>query len=149
MWPAGCPTSWATCWSHDSIPVQWPQRELPLLWFGVFGAPEQVARDGLNAAGRAYAGPLRHEWDEAAYSERFARVHDYIEAGEIYQANLSFRSAVCISSAIRWRFISSFATAQRAPHGAFIDDGARQILSLSPELFFNISARWEKSRHDR
>jgi para-aminobenzoate synthetase / 4-amino-4-deoxychorismate lyase len=123
-------------------PCQWPQRELPLLWFGVFGAPEQVEREGLNAAGRAYAGPLRHEWDEAAYSERFAKVHDYIEAGESYQANLSFRSgfhfvgdAMALYLELRDRAAS--------PHGGFIDDGARKILSLSPELFFNISARGE------
>ena len=32
------------------------------------------------------------EWDEAAYGRRFARVKDYIAAGDIYQANLSFRA---------------------------------------------------------
>ena len=50
---------------------------MPLLWFGVFDAPERIARDDLEADGRAYAGPLAHEWDAAAYAARFAKVHDH------------------------------------------------------------------------
>jgi para-aminobenzoate synthetase / 4-amino-4-deoxychorismate lyase len=118
-------------------PLQWPQGGAPLLWFGVFDAPEPIARADLVPAGRAYAGPLRHEWDAAAYSARFAKVHDYIEAGDIYQANLSFRS--------RFRFVGDslalylqLRDRAQAAHCAFIDDGERQILSLSPELFFKI-----------
>ena len=61
----------------------------PLLRLGVFGAPESEA---LCGAGRAYAGSLRPEWDAAQYAARFARVKGYIEAGDIYQANLSFRA---------------------------------------------------------
>ncbi|HKY18532.1 MAG TPA: hypothetical protein VJL82_06330, partial [Rhizomicrobium sp.] len=60
-----------------------------LLQLGVFGAPLD---DAPPARGRAYAGPLRLEWDEAAYGRRFSRVKDYIAAGDIYQANLSFRA---------------------------------------------------------
>ena len=118
---------------------RWPSARRPLLWFGVFDPPKGVTRTELSASGRAYAGPLRHEWDEAAYSCRFTMVHDYIEAGDIYQANLSFRS--------RFAFLGDpFALylrlrdAARAPHGAYIDDGERQILSLSPEQFFAIDS---------
>ena len=61
----------------------------PLLRLGVFQAPESQVPE---PAGRAYAGPLALEWDEAAYARRFARVKAYIAAGDIYQANLSFRA---------------------------------------------------------
>ena len=110
-----------------------------MLWFGVFGPPQAVTRAELSAAGRAYAGPLHHEWDEEAYASRFARVHDYIAAGDIYQANLSFRSRFAFAGDpfalyLRLRDRAS------APHGAWLDDGARQILSLSPEQFFAIDA---------
>lgn len=118
--------------------LHWPLRDLPLLWFGAFDAARPVARTELVAAGRAYAGPLRHEWDAAAYGRRFTRVHDYIGAGDIYQANLSFRSRFAFAGdplALYLRLRDRAA----APHGAYIDDGARQILSLSPELFFEIS----------
>jgi para-aminobenzoate synthetase/4-amino-4-deoxychorismate lyase len=117
--------------------LQWPEREMPLLWFGVFDSPQAIPAADLAPRGRAYAGPLAHEWDEAAYAARFARVRDYIAAGDIYQANLSFRS--------RFRFAGDPLALYRdlrgraqAAHGAFIDDGARQILSLSPEQFFEI-----------
>jgi para-aminobenzoate synthetase/4-amino-4-deoxychorismate lyase len=118
--------------------LQWPHLGLPLVKLGIFDAPRPVSRADLATVGRAYAGPLRHEWDEAAYGGRFARVHDYIEAGDIYQANLSFRSRFAFAG-------DPLALYQRlrdralAPHGAYIDDGACQILSLSPELFFEIS----------
>ena len=119
-------------------PLQWPTRDLPLLWFGVFDAPQAIARADLLASGRAYAGPLRHEWDEAAYTSRFARVHDYIEAGDIYQANLSFRSRFAFAGDPLALYLK-LRDGARAPHGAYIDDGTRQILSLSPEQFFEIA----------
>ncbi len=119
-------------------PLQWPQASGPLLWFGVFDAPRPVARTDLSAAGRAYAGPLAHEWDEAAYGACFAKVHDYIEAGDIYQANLSFRSRFAFAGDPFALYLQLRDRAQ-AVHGAFVDDGERQILSLSPELFFEIT----------
>jgi para-aminobenzoate synthetase/4-amino-4-deoxychorismate lyase len=118
-------------------------RGVPLLWFGVFDAPQEIsAPESLfreRVRGRAYAGPLQHEWNEAEYAARFLRVHRYIEGGDIYQANLSFRS--------RFHFVGdplalyvSLREQSRAAHAAYLDDGERQILSLSPELFFAISA---------
>ncbi len=118
--------------------LQWPQRDLPLLWFGVFDAPEAITRADLGRARAAYAGPLRHEWDAAAYAARFALVHDDIAAGDIYQANLSFRARFAFAGDPMGLYLRLRATA-RAPHGAFIDDGTRQILSLSPEQFFAIA----------
>jgi para-aminobenzoate synthetase/4-amino-4-deoxychorismate lyase len=120
--------------------LEWPDRKGPLLWFGVFDAPQIVTADALAPQGRAYAGPLVHEWDEAAYAARFARVHDYIEAGDIYQANLSFRSRFAFAGDPLALYRELRGRAQAA-HGAFIDDGTRQILSLSPEQFFEIDAR--------
>lgn len=118
--------------------LQWGKREVPLLWFGVFDAPEAITRADLAAEGQAYAGPLKHEWDEAAYAARFARVHDYIEAGDIYQANLSFRSRFAFAGDPLALYLRLRERALAA-HGAFIDDGTRQILSLSPEQFFEIT----------
>jgi len=120
--------------------LEWPERRGPLLWFGVFEAPEIVTAEALAPRGRAYAGPLQHEWDEAAYTARFARVHDYIEAGDIYQANLSFRPRFAFAGDPLALYLKLRASAHAA-HGAFIDDGTRQILSLSPEQFFEIDAK--------
>jgi len=109
----------------------------PLLWFGAFSAPRRITRRDLASTGRAYAGPLAHEWDRADYRARFDRVQEHIRAGDIYQANLSFRS--------RFRFVGDpldlylrLYDAARVPYAAYIDTGDLQVLSLSPELFFSI-----------
>src|SRR6185312_4139451 len=88
---------------------------------------------------RAYAGRLRHEWDAEGYHARFTRVRDYIAAGDIYQANLSFRSRFHFAGDAK-AFYASLRARSNAAYGAFIDDGERQILSLSPELFFDLAA---------
>jgi len=123
------------------MPLMPSSRSVPLLWFGVFEAPESFEGDTAFdtwCEGRAYAGPLVHEWDAEAYRKRFERVRDLIAAGDLYQANLSFRS--------RFAFLGDPLTLYRglraasaAPYGAYLDDGERQILSLSPELFFDLA----------
>lgn len=108
----------------------------PLLQLGVFGAPLD---DAPPARGRAYAGPLRLEWDEAAYGRRFSRVKDYIAAGDIYQANLSFRARFAFLGT-PYALYEELRVQSGAAHCAFVEDGACAILSLSPELFFDLSA---------
>jgi para-aminobenzoate synthetase/4-amino-4-deoxychorismate lyase len=110
---------------------------VPLLWFGIFSAPTAIERKELVCSNRAYAGPLAHEWSRSDYGERFRRVQAHIAEGDIYQANLSFRS--------RFRFIGDplalflrLYDAAQVPHAAYIDTGEIQVLSLSPELFFKI-----------
>jgi para-aminobenzoate synthetase / 4-amino-4-deoxychorismate lyase len=127
------------------LAAQMPPRQVPLLWFGVFDAPEVIEGAEVNAAfdswrrDRAYAGPLRHEWTADAYRRRFDRVRDLIAAGDFYQANLTFQS--------RFAFVGDAMTLYRrlraqsaARYGAYVDDGSRQILSLSPELFFDLAS---------
>ena len=120
-------------------------RAVPLLWFGVFGVPEAVEGPALETAfdswrdGRSYAGPLEHEWSEAAYRTRFDRVRDLIAAGDLYQANLSFRSRFAFAGD-PLALYRSLRAQSAARYGAYVDDGERHILSLSPELFFEISA---------
>jgi para-aminobenzoate synthetase / 4-amino-4-deoxychorismate lyase len=106
----------------------------PLLRLGVFDGP----REAPAVAGRAYAGPLAPEWDAAAYAARFRTVKDYIAAGDIYQANLSFRARFPFLGEPRALYEQLLA-ASGAGHCGYVDDGERQILSLSPELFFDLS----------
>jgi para-aminobenzoate synthetase/4-amino-4-deoxychorismate lyase len=110
--------------------------EGPLLRLGVFSAP---GADAPSVAGRAYAGPLRAQWDEAAYAARFAAVKEYIAAGDIYQANLSFRARFAFAGNPRVLY-EQLRAGSGAAHCGFVDDGERQILSLSPELFFDLGA---------
>lgn len=116
-------------------------QDVPLLRLGIFDAP---AAQMPALQGRAYVGQLEPEWNAAAYKERFAKVKRFIADGDIYQANLSFRTRFAfvgdaLSLYERLRLESG------AQHCAFVEatdaDGAtRQIVSISPELFFSINA---------
>lgn len=123
-------------------------RTVPLLWFGVFDDCEEFEGAAVNSmlearvTGRAYGGPLAHGWAPDEYCGRFARVHELIDAGDIYQANLSFRSQFPIVGDSLWLYLKLRAQS-KAAHGAFIADGHRSILSLSPELFFALSRTGE------
>lgn len=120
-------------------------RQVPLLWFGVFESVETLSGTAVratlrdNVTGRGYAGALVHEWSRDEYGARYGRVHDYIEAGDIYQANLSFRSRFAFHGDALALYLT-LREQSAAAHGAFLCDGERQILSLSPELFFDLSA---------
>ncbi len=120
------------------------KRNVPLLWFGVFDDANKLKHGAVetylneNTCGRAYAGPLKHGWDEPVYRPRFNTVHDFIEAGDIYQANLSFRSFFSFVGD-PWALYRDLRAQSLAAHNAFICDGERHVLSLSPELFFRIS----------
>jgi para-aminobenzoate synthetase/4-amino-4-deoxychorismate lyase len=108
----------------------------PLLRLGVFDAP---AAEAPSPRGRAYAGPLQREWDEAAYASRFARVKEYIAAGDIYQANLSLRAGFAFLGD-PLALYEQLRAQSGAAHCGYVDDGERQVLSLSPELFFDLAA---------
>ena len=116
-----------------------PQVPGPLLRLGVFGPPSGEAPP---AVGRAYAGPLRPEWNASDYESRFARVKDYIAAGDIYQANLSFRASFPFLGNPRTLY-EHLRAASGAAHCAYVDvyteEGGARILSLSPELFFDLA----------
>src|SRR5690348_583670 len=57
-------------------PLGWPIRRQQLLWLGVFDGPTEVVSESLGPVNRAYAGRLNHEWNESAYTARFARARD-------------------------------------------------------------------------
>ncbi len=113
--------------------------DVPLLWFGLFDTVEYLAPDSIAArlpdpAG-AWVGRPAPRIDRSAYDAAFARVHDWIEAGDIYQANLTFRAAVKVAgdplaayAAIRSR--------AAAGYGGIVWTGSDWLLSFSPELFF-------------
>jgi len=107
----------------------------PLLHLGVF---DQPSGDTPQSSGRAYAGPLEREWDEDAYGARFGRVKAYIAAGDIYQANLSFRARFAFAGD-PLALYEGLREKSGAGHCAYADDGERQLLSLSPELFFALT----------
>jgi para-aminobenzoate synthetase/4-amino-4-deoxychorismate lyase len=116
-----------------------PQAETPLLWFGLFQRFDEIAADDVMSLlpdpAAAWLGAPVPDIDRDTYAERFAEVHALIEAGDLYQANLSFRARVPIAGDP----IAAYARLRdsaRAGYGAVVWTGHDWLLSLSPELFF-------------
>jgi para-aminobenzoate synthetase / 4-amino-4-deoxychorismate lyase len=112
----------------------------PLLWFGLFrGYREVDPRAVLPDPAGAWAGAPQPVVERSVYTDRFARVAELIEAGDIYQANLTFRAEVATmgSPAAVYALLRSRAA---AGYGALIATGDEWLLSFSPELFFALDA---------
>ncbi len=116
---------------------------IPLLWFGLFESYTEIAADQIagllpDPAG-AWSGRPEPAIDRGTYDSHFALVQTKIAAGDLYQANLTYRAQL----AVRGDPLSLYARLRgtaRAGFGALIDTGPGwdgvTILSLSPELFF-------------
>lgn len=112
--------------------------DTPLLWFGLFDGYREIDVPALlpDPAG-AWAGPAEPQIGRTRYGEQFARVIDLIQAGDIYQANLTFRAAVRWAGAPAALYALLRGRAS-AGHGALVATGDRWLLSLSPESFFSL-----------
>lgn len=121
------------------------ERRTPLICFGVFDAPDALAVRSLMHRGRseqasATIDTLQPVWDEATYGHAFKQVKEYICAGDLYQANLTFP----IGTSYEGTALGLYAALRRGQpvkYGALVHLGQGPVLvSRSPELFFRISA---------
>lgn len=114
-----------------------PALDSPLLWFGVFETrqaltPRQAETLWADETGAAENFALSST--AAEYEKDIARILDYLQAGDCYQINHTLRGTFTLSGTARGLY-KALRPGQRVAHGAFIETGDRQILSLSPELF--------------
>ena len=125
--------------AFEPVVGELPQAETPLLWFGLFERFDEIAPDDVASwlpdPAAAWLGTPVPDIDRETYAERFAEVHALIEAGDLYQANLSFRARVPIAGDPLAAYARLRGSA-RAGYGAVVWTGHDWLLSLSPELFF-------------
>ena len=113
----------------------------PLLWFGLFDRFETVDAGGMLAdpAG-AWASPPRPLIARSDYEAAVDRAKGHIEAGDIYQANISFPAEVAFAGSP----LALYAKVRErawAGHGGIVFTGEHWLLSFSPELFFSLAGR--------
>ena len=114
----------------------------PLVWFGAFESYRELARTEVPAwlaeqsgPGAASVGPLDPQLSPGGYAKAFATLQGAIAAGDIYQANLTFR----LAGSYRGDPLALYAAARPAAgagYGGVLFDGTHWLLSFSPELFF-------------
>ena len=105
---------------------------LPLLWFGLFLAPTILPRVTRQHA--AVSGWLP-DTDRATYDANIVAIREAIARGETYQVNYTMRLNTSVSGDPR-AWYEALAGQSHGRFNAFLDIGEKQILSLSPELFF-------------
>src|SRR5262245_13348209 len=118
-------------------------RRVPLISFGAF----ETARPGEVPGndGPALVTRLEPHWSPQAYAGRFERVRDYIAAGDVYQINLTFP----LNGELQGDPLTLYRTLRKrqpVAHGGVVALGAETILSLSPELFFELERGVVRSR---
>lgn len=111
------------------------KRTTPLLHFGVFLTPSPMQADQPSSP--AKLSKPKPDWDAAQYNSAFKQVKDFIAAGDIYQANLTFPLKAEYSD-MPLALYQDLRATQPVPYGAFVDLGGPTLLSRSPELFFAI-----------
>ena len=81
------------------------------------------------------------------YRRQVERVQDYIRAGDIYQANIAQRFVASLPDGSHpFDLYRSLRAANPAPFAAYLDQGARHVLSTSPELFLRARAGHVETR---
>jgi len=112
----------------------------PLLWFGLFDGFRQVDVEALlpDKAG-AFAAAPRPLVARADYDAALASVKAHIDAGNVYQANLTFPAEVLVAGS-PLAICASIRERAQAGHGAIVFTGAHWLLSFSPESFFTLEA---------
>ncbi|WP_326537563.1 aminodeoxychorismate synthase component I [Pseudorhodoferax sp.] len=113
----------------------------PLAWFGVYDEALPWPEDGTEETDAAW----RIDWDSAlpraAFDGALAEVARAIAAGEVYQVNYTAPLAGHWSGDTQALF-AALRRAQPGGYAAFLDTGGEQVLSVSPELFFD----WQGGR---
>lgn len=100
-------------------------------------AATTVAETPIQSASRVH---YRTSLDREGYHRRFARAKRYIEAGDIYQVNLTRRFSATVHDP-PMRIYQRYRRANPAALAAFLPWSGAAVISGSPELFLDLSRR--------
>ncbi len=109
-----------------------------LLKLGVFNPPSHAAPAQLLYSRKSLDIQMRPDWSETDYISRFERLKDYITKGHCYQSNLTFPLRGQTDASAEQIF-AAFRQNQPGRYGALLKLGGPDIISFSPELFFERS----------
>ncbi len=115
-----------------------PASGLPLGWAAVFAAAAQntpaIVDDEYEV------GPWTPRVSREEFSNAISRIRELIAAGDTYQVNFTFPLVAEFKGDARSWF-RNLCRAQGAEYCAYFDLGRYKVLSVSPELFFELEGR--------
>lgn len=142
-WHAAGWISYEAAPAFDSTLTVRPSGPLPLLWFGLYAAPEPIDLPPPPAARFLHWQP---SITPADYGKAFDQIKHHIREGNTYQVNFSYRLLHEAFDQDPWLAFLSLVHAQRAAYGAYIATDFWRICSASPELFFRLDGPRLESR---
>jgi len=117
--------------------------ELPLLWFGVFPKYEVIE---IPKTQKDYQiAHIRPELEEKKYLQKVGKVREFLRRGDTYQVNLTFKIFFEFQGD-PFSLYLDLRKKQTVEYGFFVKLKEKSILSLSPELFFELRDKRIKTR---
>jgi len=107
----------------------------PLAWFGVYDQAQPWPKASLADEANTQV-QWRSSLERSQFDAHMAQIHQAIAAGEFYQVNYTAPLHGEFSGSPLALF-TRLHRAQPQGYAAFIDTGLEQVLSVSPELFFD------------
>ena len=118
------------------LAVHAPHAEaLPLLWFGLYAAPEEIEPPVGN--GRYTLGKWQPAVNETAHATAIKQIKTTIANGNTYQVNYTFPTHAAFHGD-PFSLYTDLIQIQEADYTAYLDLGDYVICSATPELFFKL-----------
>jgi len=122
-----------------------PSQGFPLLWFGVYEAPQVISDDVVfKESVPLPAFPWQPDVEKETYNAAIQTVKDRIAQGLTYQVNYTMRLKTDLMTD-PWLLFMHLAQGQNK-YAAFVDIGDWAICSASHELFFDLNGEIITSR---
>lgn len=130
---------------EPSLRHLWRDEAAPLLTLGVFKSPPTQAPGDLLYTARCPELSLTPSWSLEEYTKRFHKIQTYLRHGDIYQTNLTF-PMTGESQASAPELYAAFRRTQPGRYGGIVSLGNAEIISFSPELFFEKTGQFMRMR---
>jgi para-aminobenzoate synthetase / 4-amino-4-deoxychorismate lyase len=135
-WHAAGFISYEASKAFDEAYCTHPVAQFPLLWFGLYQAPELFKLPDPDYA-KYSLGEVNPSISQSEYDRAIQQIKKYIQSGDTYQVNYTLRlRSPFIGDA--WHLFLAMVRAQPSGYSAWVDTGNLAICSASPELFFRI-----------
>ncbi len=109
----------------------------PLVWFGIFSPPEKCAFFPLKISEGYSLEPWTSGWSKSQYSHAVNQIRTFIQNGETYQVNFTFKlQSQLTGNPLAWFW--DLVRAHRPKYPAFFQTEKWIVCSASPELFFRL-----------
>lgn len=142
-WAAGF-VSYEAAPAFDQALVVKPSAEFPLAWFGIYATP-QVVPPPSGGSPPAQSLDWTPSITPAEYEATIDRIKRYIQSGDTYQVNFTFRLHTPFLQE-SGPFFAQLIRAQDSACGFFLDTAEWSICSASPEIFFELRGQGLRCR---